>query len=134
MAGQPNDSNEDDDYKAQLYEFIRPNQRWRGFGSLDPANTEFAATTSQINPIKQEVDRHPEIKRLAPFDTAERIIDKLTQVNIDKAMVAYGKSQETYRKAYDRNYNLHGNILKFFSESIENVETSIAATYLSSRQ
>jgi len=140
MAGQPYDSDEEDDYKAQLYDFIRPNQRWRGFGSLDPANTEFSATTSQINPIrykdiiKLEVERHPDIKRLSAHDTVETIIDKLTQVNIDKAMVAYGKSQETYRKAYDRTYNLHGTILKFFREAIENVEMSIAATHLSSRQ
>ena len=62
------------------------------------------------------------------------LVDKLTQTNIDVAVNAYQKSQESYQKAYDRNFDLHGKILKFFRESIENVETSTAANYLVSRE
>ena len=126
--------------KQALYDFIRPDNRYFGFGSAEIEDIELAAATSQINPIhyreliKREVTMHPSIRRLVPEDNVRTLTMKLTQKNIDKAVTAFTKSQESFTKAYDRNFNLHGTILKFFREAIENVETSTAASFLSSRE
>jgi hypothetical protein len=122
------------------YDEIRPDQRYFGYGSLEAEDVNMAALVQPINLVRyedlieMEVARHPSIQRLNPDDNAEAICTKLTQTNIDKAVAAFNKGQDSYTKAYDRNSNLHGTILKFFRESIENVESSTAATFLASRQ
>ena len=126
--------------RERQYNSIRPSPAYRGYGSNDLANTEAANNVVEILPfqwddlIDLEVSRHPSINRLENEDNLEVLTEKLSPEGISTANTAFNKSMKSYTTEKARVNDLHAQLLKFFKETIEGLDTNPASTHIKNHQ
>ena len=125
-----------DDKRDQQYNSIRPSEAYIGYGSNDQANTDAAADVQQIRfyqwkgLIENEVSRHPSIQRLENDDDIFSMTAKLNHDSITKANTAFNKCRKHYTTEKSRVDDINSQLLKFFKETIEGLDSNPASTHI----